>query len=620
MSIRQHLPVFIINIGDQPASEALMDAIDEIVVDTSLHQPDMVTIRLHDPARRWLNDEQLFAFATPLIIEVIPTGEPDTHRRKLIAAEITGLEADFRADGMTGLLLRGYHRTNRLHLGLHSRTFANRKDSDIVKAIADEIGLGAEVDDTEVEHEYVLQNNQTNWAFLAMRAARIGYQLYAVDQTLFFKKPTAQSNETPVSLTLGDELRHFQPHLSVMHQSAKVRVYGWDAKGKRTLVGNATPDRTLNQGGITTTGGEQAQRTFDQASHYLVVDRPVASAAEANALAQGIAADIERNFLEAEGVCRGNPLIKAGCKIRLNGLGTRFDGNYFVTSALHRYNAAGYTVEFTVSGRQPTTLHHLLGPRNGHPMGANQSSGVVVGLVTNLNDPEQAGRVKVKYPWLWDDGNVEIESAWAKVCAPMAGQDGKGFFALPEVDDEVLIAFEQGDVNHPYLLGVLWNTKDRPPKPQSGDVLQQGKVMKRILRSRVGHEIVFDDSADKPSLILTTKGGHKLALDDTTSAPHLSLVTGGGHKIVLADQTGGETIQVVDKTGGNIIQIDSVTNSISLKATADLRLEAGGRIVLVGQTGIAISAPTGGSFEADGPLTIKSSSALNLQGGIVKIN
>jgi hypothetical protein len=150
--------------------------------------------------------------------------------------------------------------------------------------------------------------------------------------------------------------------------------------------------------------------------------------------------------------------------------------------------------------------------------------------------------------------------------------------------------------------------------------VQGGKVVKRIIRSRLGHEIVFDDSDGQPSVVITTNGGHKVTLSDARAEPKLEVETHGKHKIVLNDSPGQESIEIVDKNGGNSIQIDSVTNSIALRAVANLRLEAGGQLILVGAAGIALSAPTGGSFEADGPLTIKSVSAVNLEsGGVMTI-
>jgi uncharacterized protein involved in type VI secretion and phage assembly len=112
--------------------------------------------------------------------------------------------------------------------------------------------------------------------------------------------------------------------------------------------------------------------------------------------------------------------------------------------------------------------------------------GVVVGVVTNNQDPDKLGRVKVRFPWLSQDD----ESYWARIAVLMAGNN-RGAWFLPEVDDEVLVAFEHGDVRMPYVLGALWNGVDAPPRDNS-----DGKNNQRVIRSRSGHELVFNDDSD----------------------------------------------------------------------------------------------------------------------------
>ena len=115
---------------------------------------------------------------------------------------------------------------------------------------------------------------------------------------------------------------------------------------------------------------------------------------------------------------------------------------------------------------------------------SNQLFGVVVGIVTNNKDDEHMGRVSGKFPWLSD----EDESTWARVASPMAG-GGRGAYFLPEVNDEVLVAFEHGDPRFPYVLGALWNGKDAPPAENS-----DGKNNIRVIHSRCGSKVQFDDT------------------------------------------------------------------------------------------------------------------------------
>jgi len=443
-----------------------------------------------------------------------------------------------------------------------------------------------------VEYEYVFQNNQTNMEFLVSRAQRIGYQVFADQEKLYFKQGDASIDSKLPALKLGEELRVFRPRMTTMHQASSVQVYGWDAKGKQTVRSEARPNEQLKQGGMQESGAKITGKKLglDQFA-VAVVDSPVASIDEANALATGLMNDIGYRFLAADGICVGNPALRAGRKIKLAGLGQRFDGDYFVTTAQHIYDGQGYRVEFSVNGRHPNTLQHLLRARNGYTSGSpDRIYGVVIGLVTNLQDPENLGRVKVKFPWVFDDANVEIESAWAKIVNPSGGQQEKGFYFLPEVDDEVLLAFEHGDVNRPYLIGALWNQKDKPPKANN-QVVKNGKVVERIIRSRLHHQISFNDSDDKPSLTIQTQGNHLIVLDDTSAGPVVRIQTSGGHKIELNDKPGAQSITLEDSTGQNKLKLDSVSGSGLFEVAGELRLNANGPIKITSAAMVDVQAP-----------------------------
>jgi len=218
---------------------------------------------------------------------------------------------------------------------------------------------------------------------------------------------------------------------------------------------------------------------------------------------------------------------------------------------------------------------------------AARVSGVVVGVVTNNQDPEKMGRVKVKFPWL----NDTDESNWARVATMMAGQD-RGTWFLPEVDDEVLVAFEHGDVQFPYVVGSLWNGKDTPPRDNA-----DGKNNERVIKSRAGHELIFGDEDGKEKVEIKTKAGHQLLLDDTS---------------------GSEKITVIDKSGSNKIEIDSAGGTIAFTAQTKISLKA---------TDIEITADSGLKMKgaqveitADADLKVQSSAMLTLKGSLVKIN
>lgn len=196
--------------------------------------------------------------------------------------------------------------------------------------------------------------------------------------------------------------------------------------------------------------------------------------------------------------------------------------------------------------------------------------GIAVGVVTDNEDPEELGRVKLTFPWR----SVDDESNWARIAVPMAGDD-RGTWYLPEVGDEVLVAFEGGELAHPYVLGSLWNGDHAPPESNDGD----NDV--RSVTSRSGHALSFDD-ADDGGVVIETDAGHTITLDDSS---------------------GGETITIEDSSGANVVEFDSTSQSLSIEAGASLSLEAP-QIEL----------------NADGNLSIDASGVLTLNGAIIQLN
>lgn len=198
--------------------------------------------------------------------------------------------------------------------------------------------------------------------------------------------------------------------------------------------------------------------------------------------------------------------------------------------------------------------------------------GVAVGIVTDNEDPDGLGRVKLTFPWR-ESGD---ESHWARVAAPMAGDD-MGTYFLPEVDDEVLVAFDDGDVNHPYVLGSLWNANRAPP----------------------------EDNADGDNDVraVESRSGHRVTLDDGDSDGRVEIETSAGHKITLDDKSGSEKITIEDKSGQNTIEFDAVQGSIDVSSGSK----------------ISLSAPML-EIKGDGNVKVEAGGILTLKGSLVKIN
>jgi uncharacterized protein involved in type VI secretion and phage assembly len=209
-------------------------------------------------------------------------------------------------------------------------------------------------------------------------------------------------------------------------------------------------------------------------------------------------------------------------------------------------------------------MYELLAPR----AQGDRFYGVVVGVVTNNQDPESMHRVKVRFPWL----SNTVESNWARVAASMAG-NGRGTYFLPEVDDEVLVAFEHGCVDHPYVLGCLWNGKDTPP--ESND---DGENNHRTIKSRSGHIVRLNDAA------------------------------------------GSETIEIIDKSGHNKIVVNTAENSITIEADSDIKIKSAMGKLTMEANGIEMKSQAGITVQAALSMDLKANAQVTVKGTMIHLN
>lgn len=495
------LTQFYLTIAGADATEEFMRALLDVSVENSLHLPDVATVTVHDPQLRWTDDD---AVAPGKTLRISARSERQTSL--LFDGEIVELEPDFTASTQQ-LIIRAFDRLHRLARGRQVRSFLNVSDGDLVRKIAQESNLQAQVGPAAHIYPYVLQGNETNLDFLRGRAAALGYLLYVQGDTLHFEAP--HMDGVAVELEWGASLTEFHPRLSTVDQVDSVTVRGWDPDARQEIVGKAENGQGAPAVGEPRSGAALAHEAFHLAARDAVTNRPVRTQAVADQLAQAVANRRAMRFIEAEGSGAGNPAIVAGSSIRISAIGQRFSGTYFITGATHTYSADhGYSTRFSISGLHPVTLLNLLAPQREVPVPA----GLVVGIVTDNQDPQGQGRVKVKFPWL----SGEHASDWARLVTPGGGAE-RGMEFLPEVNDEVIVGFELGDIHYPYVLGGLWNGRDAPPT-KSDQLVSGGQVQKRIIRSRSGHVITLDDSEGGGGISIVDKNGNKIVLDAGTNA------------------------------------------------------------------------------------------------------
>jgi uncharacterized protein involved in type VI secretion and phage assembly len=195
---------------------------------------------------------------------------------------------------------------------------------------------------------------------------------------------------------------------------------------------------------------------------------------------------------------------------------------------------------------EPLTIEMLVDSQVARPAG--RWFGVFPALVSDVKDPDGQGRVRITLPWS-PDGDGKRYEAWARLSTLMAGGN-RGSWFVPDVGDEVLIAFQAGDPRWPYVIGGLWNGKDAPPESMDGN----GDNDLKVIRSRNGVRIELNDKDGQESLIVETPGGQKITLKDSPAS--IELVDSGGNSVKL--ESSGITV-----TASGQVEIKAATAKVS---------------------------------------------------------
>jgi phage protein D/phage baseplate assembly protein gpV len=598
---------FRVTLNGSPLPEGVADLLVEAYVDDSLALPDLFALTFADPQRSVIKDG---GFEIGGKVSIAVTQDSAAGTKLISEAEITALEAEADPAG-SFTIVRGLDRSHRLMSGRITEVYKNSSYSDIVRKVASRTGLSTgSISETSPVFDHVAQGNTSDWQFLWRMAREVGFEVKVADGKLDFAPPPVASDGPPAGnlqstnhtqLILGENLRRFRSVVTSAEQVGEVTVRSWDPKQKRELIGTAPAKTAAASLGATTPASLAAK--FGNAK-YVSVGVPYASQGECEHAAKAIAEEIASSFAAFDGLAVGNTALRAGVAVSLGQAGPPFDGKYTLATTRHVYDHEGYSTWFTVSGSQDRSI---LGLASGGSAGGGSSpaggaiAGVVPGIVTNAGDPENLGRVKIKLPWLSD----AYESDWVRTVQMWAGK-GYGSLVAPEVGDEVLVAFEFGDLRRPYVVGGLYNGQDTP---FAGDIplvdASSGKVNKRQLASRTGHVLVFEDK----------EGTNDGIFMQTSDAKHALKLSKNGRTVTLLSD------------GSIQITCTGAPGDITIKADGNLEL-SGRQIKITGQAGVTIDAGSGQlsakgmqvAVEGQAQAGFKSSGVLQIQGTLVKIN
>jgi len=581
-----------ITLNGTPYEASIMNKLASVEVDLNLDLPGMFVLRFHDEGTTsglsvMADDETNFPLGGEVEISFPGSSERTDHGQPgqgVIKGEITAIEPEFGEDMNSYLVVRGYNKLHRLNRGTKTAVYPNMSDGDILSRLAGEAGVSQEFSGSATVHPYLVQDTQTPLEFLQERARLSGCEIVYEDNKVKFRKRQSPA-DSGVTLSWGENLLTFNPRLTLARQVDKVTVRSWDRKQKQKIDVTVSNSSSAPQTPNGQFGGSVAQSKLTKAAEQIETRQPFLSDGEAQIFAQELLDEINAEFFTAEGMAIGDGRLLPGKKVTIEKVGTRFAGSYVVTSVQHIYNPEeGYRMIFTVGGKYRSTMLDVLeGKRD---LSTHRWTGVYPAVVTNIKDEENIIRFKVKFPWF----NETLESDWARIIGP-GGGNNHGIQWMPEVGEEVLVAFEQGNFNYPYILGGLWNSQDAAPEPQfhAGG----SNVEKRTFMSRVGHVMRFTDQS----------GQEKIEIYD------------GQNKVKIIMDAANSKITI--ESAGDIDIIS--TGNTNIKATGNIKAEATGNVDIKGTGPVKVESSATIDVKASGMATVQASGVLTLKGSAVQI-
>ncbi|MFR9728790.1 VgrG-related protein [Saccharopolyspora sp. MS10] len=565
------------------------------VVDENVGLPDAATVTFRDPNHELLTATSInIGVSLTVSIATAGGGAPV----KLFAGEVTALELDSDSTG-SFTVVRAMSKAHRLLRGRKVVAFKNMTAKAIVHKVATGAGLRpGTVRAKPITYTQLSQANISDWDFLQNLAQEHGATV-RVDERgrLDFlplapassaPAPSTSAAKSPFVLEYGRNLMALRAVLTSTDQVSEIEVRGWNVDAKKALVAT----RSVTTSTTTVPGITPAEATarFGAKSSTVVTDTPYRTQAEAKAVADSLADATSAGLGEIEAVAEGDPKLRAGVPVALGNAGEKFSGRYTATAVHHVIEPGqGYRTTVLVSTSPDRSLAGLATGANAPDRGP-RIPGVANAIVSDVKEPAQGERgwVKLTFPWL----DAKYVSDWAR--SVQLGGQGGGVIS-PDVGDEVLVGFEQGCLDRPYVLGGLYNGKDKPSE-HGTPLLEGGKVARRSLVSRQGHRLELLDGRAGPPGVRIASGDDRLEirLDEKGSTIEIAVRRPGG--------SGSLSSLTLDEKG---ITLDAGTGGITLKgrhvdvdATADVRISATNSVVVKGGLSADISGGTTAALHA----------------------
>ncbi|HSO86549.1 MAG TPA: type VI secretion system tip protein VgrG [Draconibacterium sp.] len=466
----------------------------------------------------------------------------------------------------------------KMTIGRKSKYFEDVKDSEIIEEIIGGYGLQSEIEATTVTHKEMVQHHVTDWDFLVTRAEVNGKLVFVDDGKVTVKAPDLSADPI-LELAYGHNVYDFEAGMDARDQFTAVKSSSWNFTDQAVIEGEADEPSLTEQGNFSAS---------DLASVIGLEELPLQHSGKIadDELKTWSDAKLMRSRLskiKGKVKIQGFSDIKPGDVIELAGFGDRFNGVAFVSAIAHRMSSE--TVWFTDI---EFGLDKDWFIDNYNDIVEKPASGLVpaihglqIGIVTNIHeDPDGEERIRVRLPII----DNENDGVWARLTT-MDAADSRGWVFRPEIGDEVIVGFLNGDPRDPIILGSLFSSaKPSPIQPE-----EENKIKGYVSRSEM--KFTFDD--DK--VIVTTE-------------------TPNGNKIVLSEDAG--SILIEDENGN---KIEMSSDGIVMESAKDIKIKASGDVNI---EGVNINVKAQAQFKAEGSAgaEMSTSGQAKVKGSIVMIN
>lgn len=460
----------------------------------------------------------------------------------------------------------------KMTISVHNKYYADTKDSDAIETVIGNHGLQKDVESTSVTHKQMVQYYVTDWDFMMCRAEMNGMLCIANDGKITVGKPKF-SGEAVLKITFGATIYDLDAEVDARFQYKAVKATAWNPADQKMVEGiegeKAQPPKAgnLESDKLADVGGEN---DFSLQHGGNLVDQELQQWANSMMLKHSLAK--MRGSVRTDGSAE----LKPGDLIELIDVGDRFKGKLYVTGVRHEIgDGAWYTVsQFGLEPEWFAQSYKIEQPLSGGLLPA--VTGLHVGVVTDLEDPDGEDRIRVRMPVI----STSDDGIWCRIATLDAGKN-RGTFFRPEIEDEVIVGFLDNDPRHAIVLGMCNSSNKPAPLKAQNPNHEKGYVSRSDMR------MIFND--DKKTITITTPGGHTVLISDDEK------------KIYMEDLNGNKF--TMDKEG---IKMESIKD-IVMKAQKDIKAEASSNVNVKASAQTKVEGSAGAEFSSGANTVVKGS-------------